>query len=233
MRFALVVVLLGSLLGCQAQDGKRSGSNTLATKKDSVSYGIGYNIGRNLVRDSVEVNPEALALGIREASLDSAKRTLSQQAVDSTMRTFQTEMMEKQMATAKAQGEKNKIEGEAFLAANKTKEGVVTLPDGLQYKVIKDGSGPSPKANQTVTVNYRGTLIDGKEFDSSYKHGEPATFPCSNVIRGWTEALLKMKVGSKWMLWIPPDLAYGERGAGGVIPPNATLAFEIELLAVK
>ncbi len=233
MRFALVVVLLGSLLGCQAQDGKRSGSTTLATKKDSVSYGIGYNIGRNLVRDSVEVNPEALALGIRDASLDSAKRTLSQQTVDSTMRNFQSEMMEKQMATAKAQGEKNKIEGEAFLAANKTKEGVVTLPDGLQYKVLKDGNGPTPKANQTVTVNYRGTTIDGKEFDSSYKRGEPATFPVTGVIRGWTEALQKMKVGSKWMLWIPSDLAYGERGAGGVIAPNATLIFEVELLAVK
>jgi FKBP-type peptidyl-prolyl cis-trans isomerase FklB len=231
MRIVLAVVLMGGLLGCQSS--RKDGASALVTKKDSVSYGIGFNIGRNLMRDSVEVNADALALGVRDAALDSTARCLSQRVVDSTMKAFQNEMMEKQMSTAKAQGDKNRSEGESFLAENKTKEGVVTLPDGLQYKVLHEGKGPIPKADQTVTVNYAGTLIDGKEFDSSYKRGQPATFPVSGVIRGWTEALLKMRAGSKWQLWIPPDLAYGERGAQGVIPPHATLIFEVELLSVK
>ena len=232
MKFIIAAVLVGSLVGCQAQNSGSSGK--LATKQDSVSYGIGFNIGRNLSRDSIQVNPDALARGIREATLDSTKWTLSQQIMDSTMKAFQTEMMEKQMASMQAQGAKNLSDGQAFLAQNKGKDGVVTLDDGLQYKVLTEGKGPMPKASQTVTVHYRGTTLDGKEFDSSFKRGEPATFPCSGVIRGWTEALQKMKVGSKWQLWIPPDLAYGERGAGnGVIPPNATLCFEVELLAVK
>lgn len=233
MRVVLAVVLAGSILGCQAQDARKGGSSALATKKDSISYVIGLNIGHNLTRDSIQVNPDALVLGVQDAAVDSSKRILSQRMVDSTMKMFQAEMMEKQMSNAKVQGDKNKSEGETFLAGNKAKEGVTTLPDGLQYKVLKEGNGPVPKSNQTVTVNYAGTLIDGKEFDSSYKRGEPATFPVSGVIRGWTEALLKMKVGSKWQLWIPSDLAYGERGAGGVIPPNATLCFEVELLSVK
>ncbi|HMC32030.1 MAG TPA: FKBP-type peptidyl-prolyl cis-trans isomerase, partial [Candidatus Angelobacter sp.] len=129
--------------------------------------------------------------------------------------------------------ENNKKEGDAFLAANKTKPGVVTLPSGLQYKIVKAGTGPKPAATDTVVCNYRGTLIDGKEFDSSYKRGEPATFPVSGVIKGWTEALQLMPVGSKWELYIPPDLAYGARGAGADIGPNATLLFEVELLSIQ
>jgi FKBP-type peptidyl-prolyl cis-trans isomerase FklB len=130
-------------------------------------------------------------------------------------------------------GETNKKEGEAFLAANKTKEGVVTLPSGLQYKVLKAGTGPKPSANDSVVCNYRGTLLDNTEFDSSYKRGQPATFPVGKVIKGWTEALQLMPVGSKWQLFIPSELAYGPRGAGPDIGPNATLIFEVELLSIQ
>ncbi len=133
----------------------------------------------------------------------------------------------------KAAAETNKKEGEAFLAANKANGGVVVLPSGLQYKVLTQGTGPKPVASDTVVCNYRGTLIDGKEFDSSYKRGQPATFPVSGVIKGWTEALQLMPVGSKWQLFIPPDLAYGDRGASSDIGPGATLIFEVELLSIQ
>jgi FKBP-type peptidyl-prolyl cis-trans isomerase FklB len=145
------------------------------------------------------------------------------------MMAFQKEVMAKQAEVAK----KNKAEGEAFLAENKKKEGVKTTPSGLQYKVIKPGKGKKPKSSDTVTVNYRGTLIDGTEFDSSYKRGQPATFQVSGVIPGWTEALQLMEEGAKWQLFIPSNLAYGERGAGGVIGPNATLIFEVELISIQ
>jgi FKBP-type peptidyl-prolyl cis-trans isomerase len=233
MKFMVVLVLAAAVVGCQSQGTNGGGKTSLATKQDTVSYGIGFNIGRNLHKDSIEVDYGALVAGMRDALADSGKRILSEDCVDSTMRAWQNEMREKQMNNMQAEAQKNKTEGEAFLAENKTKEGVVTLPDGLQYKVIKEGTGAKPKANQTVTVHYRGTLLNGQEFDSSYKRGEPATFPVGGLIKGWTEALQMMKVGSKWQVWIPSDLAYGERGAGGVIPPNATLFFEMELLAVK
>jgi FKBP-type peptidyl-prolyl cis-trans isomerase FklB len=149
-------------------------------------------------------------------------------------------MTQFQNETRKAQEEKmqqasmtNKKEGTAFLEANKTKEGVKVLPSGLQYKVLKEGTGPKPSAADTVVCNYRGTLIDGKEFDSSYKRGEPATFPVNGVIKGWTEALQLMPVGSKWQLFLPADLAYGDRGAGADIGPGATLIFEVELMSIQ
>jgi len=137
------------------------------------------------------------------------------------------------MAMVKELGEKNKKDGDAFLAENKGKEGVVALPSGLQYKILKAGDGEKPKSTDTVVCNYRGTLLNGKEFDSSYKRGQPATFPVSGVIKGWTEALQLMPVGSKWQLFIPPDLAYGDRGAGNDIAPGATLIFEVELLSIQ
>jgi len=146
---------------------------------------------------------------------------------------FQKELMAKQQEAQKAVSAKAKAEGEAFLAANATKDGVVTLPSGLQYKVITPGSGASPKASDTVSVHYRGRLIDGTEFDSSYKRNEPTSFPVGGVIPGWTEALQLMKVGAKWELYVPAKLAYGDRGAGGLIPPGATLVFEVELLSIK
>jgi FKBP-type peptidyl-prolyl cis-trans isomerase len=142
-------------------------------------------------------------------------------------------MREKQQAKMQVAGDANKKEGEAFLADNKSKEGVVALPSGLQYKVLKEGNGPKPTATDSVVCNYRGTLINGTEFDSSTKHGGPATFPVNGVIKGWTEALQLMPVGSKWQLFVPPDLAYAERGAGGDIGPNATLIFEVELVSIQ
>jgi FKBP-type peptidyl-prolyl cis-trans isomerase FklB len=204
----------------------------LKTEKDKVSYIIGVNIGRNLKTQSVEVDPDMISRGMKDVA-SGAKLLMTDDEMKATMTAFQKEMMEKKAEEVKKLGEKNKAEGEAFLSANKRKPGVVTLPSGLQYKVITKGKGRSPKAADTVTVNYRGTLIDGSEFDSSYKRGEPATFPVNGVIKGWTEALQLMKQGSKWELFIPPVLAYGEKGAGNVIGPNATLVFEVELLSVK
>ena len=158
---------------------------------------------------------------------------MSKEERDKTLQAFQKEMMEKQIAASKEAAEKNKAEGEKFLAENKTKDGVKTTASGLQYKVLKEGSGASPKETDTVVTNYRGTLIDGTEFDSSYKRNEPASFPVNRVIKGWTEALQLMKPGAKYQLFIPSSLAYGERGAGQLIGPNATLIFEVELLSIK
>jgi len=158
---------------------------------------------------------------------------LTEQEIQETMAAFQKEAMAKQAELAKKLGEKNKREGEAFLVKNKEKEGVKTLPSGLQYVVIKAGTGKKPNINDSVTTHYRGTLIDGTEFDSSYRRGQPVTFPVSGVIAGWTEALQLMEEGAKWQLFIPPNLAYGEQGKGGVIGPNATLIFEIELISIQ
>jgi FKBP-type peptidyl-prolyl cis-trans isomerase FklB len=158
---------------------------------------------------------------------------MTEQEVNETLTAFQKEMAAQQAERNKILVEKNKKEGEIFLAENKKKEGVVTLPSGLQYKVIKEGTGETPKLTDTVTVNYSGTLIEGTEFDSSYRRGQPATFPVKGVIAGWTEALQLMKVGSKWQLFIPSNLAYGERGAGRDIGPNTTLIFDVELLSIK
>jgi FKBP-type peptidyl-prolyl cis-trans isomerase FklB len=202
------------------------------TQKDKVSYSIGLDIGKNLKEQSVEVNPDYLAKGLKD-SLSGEKSLLTDEEIREAMTAFQAEMQAKQEARMKDQGEKNKIEGEAFLAENKKKQGVVTLPSGLQYKVVKQGAGKSPKPTDTVTTHYRGTLIDGTEFDSSYKRNEPVSFPVNGVIKGWTEALQLMKAGSKWELYIPSNLAYGEQGAGNVIGPNATLIFEVELISVK
>lgn len=223
---ALSVLLLASQAGCA--DKKPA----LKSQKDKVSYSIGLDIGNSMKKQSVDVDPDILARGVKDA-LSGKQPLLSEKEMQETMTAFQQDLIAKRTANMKTQAEKNKKEGEAFLAANKTKEGVKTLPSGLQYKIIKEGTGPTPKATDTVTVNYRGTLIDGTEFDSSYKRNEPATFPVNGVIPGWTEALQLMKVGSKWQLFIPSNLAYGERGAGQVIGPNAVLIFEVELLGIK
>jgi FKBP-type peptidyl-prolyl cis-trans isomerase FklB len=204
----------------------------LKDQKDKVSYAIGLDIGSTLKRQLIEVNEDLLNMGVQDG-LSGKKPLLNEEQVKETMSTFQKDMMKKQADAKKAAGEKNAADGAKFLAANKTKEGVKTTASGVQYKVMTEGTGASPKATDTVKVNYRGTTIDGTEFDSSYKRGQAATFPVNRVIKGWTEALQLMKVGSKYQLFIPPDLAYAERGAGSDIGPNATLIFEVELLAIN
>jgi FKBP-type peptidyl-prolyl cis-trans isomerase len=166
--------------------------------------------------------------------LAGAKPLLTDDEAKATMVAFEADLRKKQEAKNLALAEANKTQGAAFLAENKTKEGVVTLPSGLQYKILTEGTGPKPTSTDTVVCNYKGTLLDNTEFDSSYKSGQPATFPLSRVIKGWTEALQLMPVGSKWQLFIPPDLAYGPRGGpGGGIGPDATLVFEVELISIQ
>ena len=206
---------------------------TLKTQKDKASYAIGLNIGKSMHKDSVDIDPSILLRGLRDG-LAGSKPLLTDDEARAVMVTLQSEMRKKQEAKMLVQGEANKKEGEAFLADNKTKDGVVTLPSGLQYKILKEGTGPKPAATDTVVCNYKGTLLDNTEFDSSYKRGQPATFPVSGVIKGWTEALQLMPVGSKWQLFIPSELAYGARGGpGGGIGPNATLVFEVELMSIQ
>lgn len=200
--------------------------------KDKISYSIGFGMGSNLKNQGVDIDADKLSKGIKDA-LSGAKPMMNQADMDKTMTDLRTKMMAQQQEKMHSLGAKNKAEGEAFLAKNKTAAGVKTLPSGLQYQVIKDGTGKMPKATDKVSVNYRGTLLDGKEFDSSYSRGTPANFPVNGVIPGWTEALQLMKEGAKWKLFIPASLAYGEQGAGGVIGPNAVLLFEVELLKVE
>lgn len=204
----------------------------LKDQKEKVSYSIGLDIGSTLKRQFIDVNGETLNRGIQDG-LTGAKALMTEEQTKETMAAFQKDMMAKQAAAKKEAGAKNSTEGKKFLEENKGKEGVKTTADGLQYKVEKEGSGTTPKATDTVKVNYRGTTIDGKEFDSSYKRGEPATFPVNRVIKGWTEALQLMKVGAKYKLFIPADLAYGERGAGADIGPDSTLIFDVELLGIE
>ena len=205
----------------------------LKSLKEKVSYSIGLSIGKSMKQDGVDVDSDLLVRGIKDA-VSGAKALLTDEQVQETMAAFQKEMKAKQAELKKTAGDKAKADGDAFLAENKKKEGVVTLPSGLQYKVIKSGNGKvKPKATDTVVTHYRGTLLDGTEFDSSIKRGEPAEFEVTGVIPGWTEAIQLMKVGDKWQLFIPSNLAYGEKGAGRAIGPNATLIFEVELLEIK
>ncbi|UCH81588.1 MAG: FKBP-type peptidyl-prolyl cis-trans isomerase [Nitrospiraceae bacterium] len=204
----------------------------LKNKKDKVSYAIGMDIGKNLKKQPIEINPEALSQGLWD-SLTDEKTLMTDQEYSDTMNAFRTEMNQKQTEQMKEISDRNKKDGEKFLAENRKKEGVVTTESGLQYKIVTEGTGASPKSTDTVTVHYKGTLIDGKEFDSSHKRGQPATFPVNGVIKGWTEALQLMKTGAKWQLFIPSELAYGERGAGRNIGPNSTLIFDVELISIK
>ena len=195
--------------------------------KDKASYSIGLNFGFNFKRQNIDLNSDAFAAGFKDA-MTGRNPLMGEQEVRDTLMAFEKDMQQKQTEM----GQKNAATAEKFLAENKGKEGVKTTASGLQYKVLKDGNGATPKSSDTVTVNYRGTLMDGTEFDSSYKRGQPATFPVGGVIKGWTEALQLMKVGSKYQLFIPASLAYGEQGRPG-IPPNSTLIFEVELMDVK
>jgi len=196
-------------------------------QKDKFSYAIGLNIGMNFQRQHVDVNPDIVLSGLKDGIAGKPQMTTDQ--IRDTMMAFEKDMQQKQAEV----GKKNAADAQKFLDDNKKKSDVKTTASGLQYKVIKEGSGTPPKASDTVTVNYRGTLIDGTEFDSSFKRGQPATFPVSGVIKGWTEALQLMKPGSKYQLFIPPDLAYGEHSPTPTIPPNSALIFEVELMSVQ
>jgi FKBP-type peptidyl-prolyl cis-trans isomerase FklB len=205
---------------------------SLKDDKDKASYSIGLDIGRTFRERSLELNPEALVRGLRDA-LGGGKTLLTEEQAQEALETFTRAVAAKEMSARSALAPKNKEAGEKFLAENKTKDGVKATASGLQYKVLKAGTGKVPQATDVVRTHYRGTLIDGTEFDSSYRRNEPATFPVNGVIPGWTEALQLMPVGSKWQLFVPSKLAYGEQGAGQLIGPNATLLFEVELLGIE
>ena len=204
----------------------------LKTDKAKVSYALGMNLGANLKRDSVDIDTAIFVRALKD-TVAGGRTLLTDSEARAALTQLQTEVRGKQMEKMKLAGEANKKEGDSFLAANKTKEGIVTLPSGLEYKILTQGTGPKPAATDTVVCNYRGTLINGTEFDSSYKRGQPATFPVSGVIKGWTEALQLMPVGSKWQLFLPAELAYGGRGPSPEIGPNSTLVFEVELLSIQ
>lgn len=216
----------------QAPTAKTQTPLTLKTDKDKASYAIGRSFGSSLRKQSIEVEPSILVRGLKDGLADS-KPLLAEDEMKDAISHVQADARKKQEEKMAQAGDANKKEGQAFLDANKLKEGVVTLPSGLQYKILQAGTGPKPTTTDSVVCNYRGTLINGKEFDSSYKRGQPATFPVSGVIKGWTEALQLMPVGSKWQLFVPSELAYGARGAGGDIGPNATLIFEVELISIQ
>jgi FKBP-type peptidyl-prolyl cis-trans isomerase len=221
---AAFAVCLG-LVSCEAYAG--GGKPAMKTVTDSASYAIGVNIGKNMQRDSVNLNPDLIAAGIRDVLAN--KALLNDEQLQACMTSFQQELQSKQQERQAASAKL----GEKFLADNAKKPGVVTLPSGLQYQVITEGSGPMPKADDEVVTKYRGTLVDGTEFDASEKHGGTATFKVNQVIPGWTEALQKMKVGSKWKLFIPSNLAYGQQGMPPQIGPNSALVFDIELLKIN
>jgi len=225
-----LIICFGAV--CIASIGLAQDKAQLKDQKDKASYSIGYDIGETFKKQKVELNPDTLFSGLKDA-LAGKEALLTKEDREKTLQAFQKEMMEKQITASKEAATKNAAEGEKFLTENKKKEGVKTTASGLQYKVLKEGSGPSPKETDTVVVQYKGTLLDGTEFDSSYKRNEPASFQVNRVVKGWIEALQLMKPGAKYQLFIPAALAYGERGAGQLIGPNATLIFEVELLSIK
>jgi FKBP-type peptidyl-prolyl cis-trans isomerase len=206
-------------------------SDALTTPQAQTSYAIGLNVGSGLRADGVAIDPDAFLKGVKDA-LTNGKRALSNEQIATILGQLQTEINTRRTEKLAAAAEANKAEGQAFLKANGAKPGVKTLPSGLQYQILTAGAGAIPKASDTVVCNYRGTLIDGTEFDSSAQHDGPASLSVGGVIAGWSEALQLMPVGSKWRLFVPADLAYGEEGAGDDIGPNAVLIFDIELLSI-
>ncbi|MFZ0522543.1 MAG: FKBP-type peptidyl-prolyl cis-trans isomerase [Candidatus Acidiferrales bacterium] len=204
----------------------------LTTDKQKASYAIGMNIGSSIRKQSVDVDPDILWRGLKD-SLAGGKTLLTDDEAKAALTAVAAEARKAQEEKAQVAAAANKKEGDAFFAENKAKPGVVTLPSGLQYKVLTEGTGPKPTAADTVVCNYRGTLLNGTEFDSSSKHGQPIEIQVGRVIKGWSEALQLMPVGSKWQLFVPPDLAYGARGAGNDIGPDATIVFEVDLLSIK
>jgi len=229
MKQQWVLLLAVALLAAGANAAE---TQVLTSDKQETSYAIGTEAGRNLQRLGLDLDVDALVKGLKDA-LSGVKPLMSEEELGARRRAYQADMMHKLAQAKEMAAQENAKAGQAFLAANKSKPGVVTLPSGLQYRVLKAGAGSKPTDKDTVECQYRGTLVDGKEFDSSYSRGTPATFKVAGVIPGWREALQLMPVGSKWQLAVPPQLAYGARGAGHAIGPNATLVFEVELLAIK
>jgi len=223
-RFIIIAAALSVALTAPGENK----SPQLKDLKDKVSYSIGRDLGLNFKKQKLELNPDALLAGVKDA-LSGKQPLLNDNEIKETMTALTKEIEEKQKALA----EQNVKDGEKFLADNKKKEGVKNTASGLQYKVIKEGTGPQPKLTDAVVANYRGTLINGTEFDSSYKRGQPATFPVDKVIKGWTEALQIMPVGSKWQLFVPSEMAYGARGPSPTIGANSVLIFEVELLSIQ
>jgi UDP-GlcNAc:undecaprenyl-phosphate/decaprenyl-phosphate GlcNAc-1-phosphate transferase len=224
------IVVLGVLL--LAAQVSAAEPPELGTQKEKISYGIGVDMSRNFKQQGIELDVDTLMRGFKDES-SGGKLLMTEEELRATLSAYQGELMQKRVQAMKIAAGENKKIGDAFLAENKTKDGVVTLPSGLQYKILKAGDGKKPTEADTVECNYRGTFINGAEFDSSYRTGKTAIFKVTGLISGWTEALKLMPVGSTWQLFLPPQLAYGERGAGGAIGPNATLIFEIELLSIK
>ena len=228
MKYVCAAILSVALVASVCFAGEKP---ELKDRKDKESYSLGFQFGQSVKDQGVDINPDIYTSGLHDA-LSGASPRLSQEEIRNTVTELQKRVMEARQKQMREIADKNLAEGKAFLDANKKKEGVISLPNGLQYKILADGAGKTPKATDGVTVNYRGTFIDGTEFDSSYKRETPATLQVGGVIRGWSEALQLMKEGSKWQLFVPPDLGYGERGAGP-IPPNSTLIFDVELISVK
>lgn len=231
MKIVSVMLLALIIAGCQTGD-KGGQISKLESQEDKVSYAIGLNVGTNMLRDSVRFSVAPLMQGLKDAALDTNQRLMKPSEVEQTLMAYQEELKAKAMEARMKQGEASKKRSDDFMEQNKKKADVVTLESGLQYKVIKEGSGAKPTKDDVLTAHYQGSLADGTEFDSSYKRGEPATFRLTQMIPGWQQAFPLMKVGSKWELYVPANLAYGESGSGP-IGPNEALVFQVELLDIK
>ena len=219
----ILICIITSVVCLNAQ-----AESTLNTDKEKFSYSVGIQLAQNMLRQSIQVDPDAFVQAVRDV-LTGSQLKLTPQQIQQVLISYQQQALEEQQA----QGQKNKLAGEKFLSENKKKTGIIETSSGLQYKILKQGNGKKPSASDSVVVHYRGTLIDGKEFDSSYARGEPLTLSASGVIKGWQEVLPMMQTGSKWQIYVPSELAYGERGAGPDIGPHSALIFDIELLAIK
>ena len=225
------MVLLMIAISCTSSE-KIVETPQLTDYMDTVSYSVGVDIGNSFRLQEMDINPDVMARGLGDAFSDK-ETALTDEEIQSTLISFRQEFQQKQREIAQQKAQAAAVAEEAYLAESALKEGVVALPSGLQYKVITPGDGPSPLSTDRVKVHYKGTLVDGTVFDSSYDRGQPASNNVTGFIKGWVEALLLMQVGSKWELTIPSKLGYGARGSGGVIPPNSALLFEVELLAIE
>jgi FKBP-type peptidyl-prolyl cis-trans isomerase FklB len=236
-KLALLFLGILAITACGKTDSstekKEITGEDLISQSDKASYGMGFDMGKRFHQIGLEINADVYFKGLRDGLTETSSPLMTEEEIRTTMIAFQQEFRQKQQAEREKQASVNKENGAAFLENNKKKDGVVTLDSGLQYKIIQGGNGPTPQLTDRVKCHYRGTTIDGKEFDSSFKRNSPATFGVNRVIKGWTEALQLMKVGSKWELYIPSELAYGERGSGSNIGPNETLIFEVELIEIE